>query len=72
MEGFGRKSYDNLIRATETASHTTLARMVYGLGISGIGLANAKMLCRKFKFDFDRMRHATAEELIEVCLLYTS
>ena len=66
MEGFGRKSYDNLIRATETASHTTLARMVYGLGISGIGLANAKMLCRKFKFDFDRMRHATAEELIEV------
>lgn len=66
MEGFGRKSYDNLIRATETASHTTLARMVYGLGISGIGLANAKMLCRKFKFDFDCMRHATAEELIEV------
>ena len=66
MEGFGRKSYDNLIRATETASHTTLARMVYGLGISGIGLANAKMLCRKFKFDFDRMRHATAEELVEV------
>lgn len=66
MEGFGRKSYDNLIRATETASHTTFARMVYGLGISGIGLANAKMLCRKFKFDFDRMRHATAEELIEV------
>ncbi len=66
MEGFGQKSYDNLIRATEAASHTTLARMVYGLGISGIGLANAKMLCRKFKFDFDRMRHATAEELVEV------
>ena len=66
MEGFGQKSYDNLIRATEAASHTTLARMVYGLGISGIGLANAKMLCRKFKFDFDRMRHAAAEELVEV------
>lgn len=66
MEGFGQKSYDNLIRATEAASHTTLARMVYGLGISGIGLANAKMLCRKFKLDFDRMRHATAEELVEV------
>ena len=66
MEGFGQKSYDKLIRATEAASHTTLARMVYGLGISGIGLANAKMLCRKFKLDFDRMRHATAEELVEV------
>lgn len=66
MEGFGQKSYDNLIRAAETSSHTTLARMVYGLGISGIGLAGAKMLCRKFKFDFDRMRHAGAEELVEV------
>ena len=66
IEGFGQKSYDNLIRATEAASHTTLARIVYGLGISGIGLANAKMLCRKFKFDFDRMRHAAAEELVEV------
>lgn len=66
MEGFGQKSYDNLMKAIETASHTTLPRMVYGLGISGIGLANAKMLCRKFKYDFDHMRRATEEELIAV------
>lgn len=66
MEGFGQKSYDNLIRAVEIASHTTLPRLVYGLGIAGIGLANAKMLCQEFKFDFDRMRRATEEELTMV------
>ena len=66
MEGFGQKSYDNLIRAVKTASHTTLPRLVYGLGIAGIGLANARMLCREFKFDFDKMRHAGQEELTAV------
>ena len=49
MDGFGQKSYDNLIAAAEKASHTTLPRMVYGLGVAGIGLANAKMICRHFK-----------------------
>ena len=66
MDGFGQKSYDNLIAAAEKASHTTLPRMVYGLGIAGIGLANAKMICRHFKNDFEAMRHATVEELVEI------
>ncbi len=66
MDGFGQKSYDNLIAAAEKASHTTLPRMVYGLGVAGIGLANAKMICRHFKNDFDAMRHATVEELVEI------
>lgn len=66
MEGFGRKSYDNLIASIRTASNTTLPRMVYGLGIAGIGLANAKMLCREFKYDFGKMRHADAEQLVAV------
>ena len=66
MDGFGQKSYDNLIAATEKASHTTLPRMVYGLGVAGIGLANAKMICRHFKNDFEAMRHATVEELVEI------
>ncbi len=63
MEGFGKKSFDNLVLAIEKASHTTLPRLIYGLGIAGIGLANAKMLCREFKFNFDKMRHAEEEEL---------
>ena len=65
MEGFGQKSYDNLIQAAERASHTTLVRLVYGLGVAGIGLANAKVLCRKFRYDFEKMRRAAAEELQE-------
>ena len=40
--------------------------MIYGLGIAGIGLANAKMLCRQFDFDFEKMRHASEEELTAV------
>ena len=66
MEGFGEKSYENLIAAVKKASHTNLVRVVYGIGVTGIGLANAKMLCRSFGYDFEKMRHATAEELTAV------
>ena len=66
MEGFGEKSYENLMAAVKKASHTNLVRVVYGIGVAGIGLANAKMLCRAFGYDFDKMRHATAEELTAV------
>ena len=66
MDGFGQKSYDNLIASVKKASETTLPRVVYSLGISGIGLANAKMLCRRFKNDFAAMRKAKKEELVAV------
>lgn len=66
MEGFGRKSYDNLIKAVKIASNTTLPRLIYGLGIAGIGLSNAKMLCNEFQFDFSAMRSAGEEQLISV------
>lgn len=66
MEGFGEKSYENLMAAVKKASHTNLVRVVYGIGVAGIGLANAKMLCRSFDYDFEWMRHATEEELTAV------
>ena len=66
MEGWGEKSYENLVAAVKTASSTTLPRVIYGLGITGIGLANAKMLARQFKYDFDAMRRAEEEELVAV------
>lgn len=66
MEGFGQRSYDNLLAALKAASHTTLPRLIYGLGITGIGQANAKMLCRSFHSDFTAMRKAGKEELTEV------
>lgn len=66
MDGFGRKSYENLQAALERAKHTTMARFVYGLGIAGIGAANAKVLCRAFSDDFDALRHAKREELEKI------
>lgn len=66
MEGFGKRSFDKLMLSLKQASHTTLPRVIYGLGIAGIGLANAKMLCRTFRFDFDAMRHAAYEDLTEI------
>lgn len=66
MEGFGERSYEKLVTAAKTASHTTLPRLVYGLGIAGIGLANAKMICRHFNFELSDMRKADAEELCAI------
>lgn len=63
MDGFGEKSYTNLINAAEAARHTTMARFVYALGIPGIGSANAKMLAKHFGGDFEAFRHAPKEEL---------
>ncbi len=66
MEGFGERSYDKLIAAAQSASHTTLPRLIYGLGIEGIGLANARVLCRHFDYDLEAMRHADKEELCSI------
>ena len=66
MEGFGEKSYKNLIANVEKAKVTTLPKVIYALGIPGIGLANAKVICREFSGDVDLMIHATAEELAEI------
>ncbi|MBP5555173.1 MAG: NAD-dependent DNA ligase LigA [Lachnospiraceae bacterium] len=66
MEGFGEKSYANLIASVKTASKTTLPRFLFGLGIPGIGVANAKVLAKAFDHDIDKIRKATAEELSEV------
>ena len=63
MEGFGEKSFRNLMESLERARKTTLPRVIYGLGIANIGLANAKMLCREYHDDLERMMQADVEEL---------
>lgn len=63
MEGFGEKSFQNLMKSLEKAKQTELPRVLYALGIPNIGLANAKMICKEFAYDFDKIRHATEEEL---------
>ena len=63
MEGFGEKSYKNLIESIEQARNTTLPRLIYALGIANIGVANAKMLCKHFDYDLERMQNADVETL---------
>ena len=66
MEGFGEKSYRNLIDSVERARTTTLPRVIYALGIANIGLANAKMICNEFRYDAEAMLKAREEELNEI------
>ena len=66
MEGFGAKSYDNLHDAIEKSRNTNLARVIYSLGIPGVGLSNAKVLCRYFDYDIDSIRNAGKEEIASI------
>lgn len=64
--GFGRKSYDNLIESLDKAREVELHALLYSLGIPNIGTANAKLICKHFSNDFDRIRNATEEELVQI------
>ena len=66
MDGFGEKSYQKLLRNIENARKTTLARLIYSLGIPNIGSANAKVICKAFGDDPKRAEEATEEELVEI------
>lgn len=66
MEGFGQKSFDNLMVSLEKAKETTLAKVIYSLGITGIGLANAKVICKYFDDDIEKIRYAEEEEISSI------
>jgi DNA ligase (NAD+) len=66
LDGFGEKSYNNMLSSIENSRKCTMAGFLYGLGITGIGVANAKLIVRAFKSDFDHIRNATTEELCEI------
>ncbi len=63
MEGFGERSYQKLIESVNKARNTTLPRVIYSLGIANIGVANAKMLCKFFEYDMQKMQEADVETL---------
>ena len=63
MEGFGEKSYQNLMNSIEKARETTLPRLLYGLGIANVGLANAKLICKETGYDTRKLVRLTEEEL---------
>jgi DNA ligase (NAD+) len=66
MEGFGEKSFNNLVNSVNKARKTTAARLLYSFGITNIGLSNAKLISRKFGDDWEKIQNAKYEELIEI------
>ena len=66
LDGFGEKSYANLMQSISQARHTTLPRLIYSLGIPNIGAANAKLLCRHFDYDLERLRNAGQEKIAQI------
>lgn len=66
MEGFGEKSYNNLMESIQRAKEILLPKFVYSLGIPGVGLSNARLICKAFAQDFEAIRNAEAEQFVEI------
>lgn len=66
MEGFGKKSYDNLTESAKRASHTTPARLLYGLGVPGIGVQNSNIICRACRNSWAEIQSLDEEALKDI------
>lgn len=66
MEGFGKKSFDNLMESVENARNVSLHQVIYGLGIPNIGNVNAKVLCKSYRNNYESIVKADANELAQV------
>lgn len=66
FEGFGIKSYENMISSIEKSRHVKIANFLYSLGIPEIGLSRAKLICKYYDNDIEKVRHATFEDLSSI------
>jgi DNA ligase (NAD+) len=66
LEGFGEKSYNKLVSAIEDSRKADMAGFLYGLGIPGFGVANAKLVVKAYKSDIKAIMNATEEDLVEI------
>lgn len=66
MDGFGEKSYNNIIESIDASREADMAGFIYGLGISGVGLSNAKLLVKHFDHDMEKIIAANAEDISEI------
>ena len=66
MEGFGIKSFRNLIDAINKARVTNAVRLLYSLGIPNIGLSNAKLICKEFSYDWEQIQNASRDQLLRI------
>lgn len=63
MDGFGDKSYEKLISSIEKSRNVLLPNLIYALGILNVGLSNAKIICKAFDYDIEKIKNATVEEI---------
>ena len=66
MEGFGEKSFTKLVASINKARKTSTIRLLYSLGITNVGLSNAKLICKNFKYAWSEIESAQYEQLIEI------
>ncbi len=66
LDGFGEKSYSNMMESIEKSRTTELSRVLYGLGILNVGTAMAKAICKYFKQDIDAIIQADASVFAEI------
>ena len=66
MEGFGKRSYQKLIDSIQKAKEVPLAHFIYALGINHVGLSNAKLLCKNFKYDLEEIQKAAEEDIVSI------
>ena len=65
MEGFGEKSFENLINAIEKSKNVNMANFIYALGINQVGLSNAKLLCKNMDYSIEAIKKATQEQPVQ-------
>lgn len=66
MDGFGMRSYENLLAAINNSRKTYLFKFIYSLGIENIGLSNSKMICREYDDDLTKIMNAEVDELVTI------
>ncbi len=66
MEGFGEKSYQNLLDSVKNARKTSPVRLLYSLGIPNVGLSNAKNICKNFNYQWTAIQAAEYDQLIQI------
>ena len=65
QEGYGLKKINNLLDAAENSKHQSLERLIFGLGIEGIGIKTAKLLAQKYN-DIRLLYNVSVEELSSI------
>jgi len=66
IEGFGEKSYNNLIEAIDKSRDIELGNFLYSLGIANVGLVNARNIAKAMDYDIKKIYEANVDTLANI------